>query len=806
MTRSPLVGSSAPAAPLTESFDATPAVNRPMLSSSLLRTSCGLVTALALFGAGCASTSAPSGSPSAPASAPASPASPMASAAPTSPLVLDRSVAAVGTNRTAVRTKIAELLADLRQPGTSPQTRQNICEQLGRLLGPLSANDPALAVLAPMLGNADEVNQARLALEPVPGAAVDAAFLDALGRTSGAIRLALIQSLGTRRQAGAVSALAALLKDADAAHAAAAAHSLGQIGTAEALLALLAAPNPAAAALVEARISAAWQLPELAGNAALRAVLDDARIAPAQRAAALRGLLAREPASATPRFVEHLSGDDPVFKAVVIEAIAAHPAPGLAAALAGRLASWDAATQEAVIAALGNKGDAAALPAIAAALGHETAGVRLAALAALPSFTATPELAARIAAVAARASGDEAALALRCLSRLKGLGVSEAVAAQATQGESALRSVYLEAIGLRYQTESLPLLFAARRYPDVNVRSAALLSLNDLAPAEAQAELLAWSIDAADGREATRALRAFTSVSLRNPDLAVRDRALVEAIDRAAPAVQLRLLTLLPRLPSALTRESATRLALGADERVATAMLAQLQRWPDATVLPVYVAIAGRTQSDAIRKTAIDGALRLLEQGRGVPAAEQSATVAVLLGATTDAATRRTLVGVLGRGSSSFAQTFVGSLQGEPELADAVRDALAAISANQKWPPVVTTSNGAQTANLVDGRTNTPWRVSLDGEQWLQLDLKESRPLRRVTLDQTGRPGDYPTQYEVFVTDDPARLGAAVASGSGQRDRTVIDLPAGTKGRYVRVKNSEQRENASWTVSEVFLD
>jgi HEAT repeat protein len=773
-----------------------------MLSSSLFRTSCGLVTALALFGAGCASSSAPTGAPS----APSSPVAPTVSNEPTTPLVLDRSVAAVGTNRTAVRAKIAELLAELRQPGASQQTRQNICEQLGRILGPLSADDPALAVLAPMLGNADEVNMARLALEPVPGAAVDAAFVTALGRATGATRLALIQSLGTRRQTGAVPALAALLKDTDTAHAAAAAHALGQIGTAEALLALVAAPNPAAPAVVEARISAAWQLPELAGNAALRAVLDDARIAPPQRAAALRGLLAREPASATPRFIEHLSGDDPVFKSVVIEAIAAHPAPGLAAALAGRLASWDAATQEAVIAALGNKGDAAALPAIAAALGHETAGVRLAALAALPSFTATPELAARVAAVAARASGDEAALALRSLSRLKGPGVSEAIATQATQGESALRSVYLEAIGLRNQTESLPLLFAARRETDVNVRSAALASLNDLAPADSQAELLAWAIDAADGREATRALRAFTSVSLRNTDLATRDRALVGAIDRAAPAVQLRLLTLLPRLPSALTRESAARLALGADERVAGAMLAQLQRWPDATVLPVYVSIAERTQSDSIRKTAIDGALRLLEQGRSVPAAEQSATVAVLFGTTKDAALRRTLVGVLGRGASPFAQTFVGSLQGEPELAEAVRHALAAISANQKWPPVVTTSNGAQAANLVDGRTNTPWRVSLVGEQWLQADLKDSRPLRRLTLDHTGRPGDYPTEYAVFVTDDPASWGAAVATGSGQRDRTAIDLPAGTKGRYVRITNAEQRENASWTVSELFID
>ncbi len=763
----------------------------------------GLAATLALLGAGCASSSSPSGgaaTPSAAASAPAS-------EGPTTPLVLDREVAAVGTAPAAVRAKIAELLATLRQPGVGPQTRQNICEQLGRILPPLSAGDPALAVLAPMLRDPAEVNLGRLALEPVPGAAVDAAFLEALAATSGPTRLALIQSLGTRRQAGAVSALAALLNDANASHAANAAHALGQIGTADALVALLAAPNPAAPAVVEARLSAAWLLPEIAGNAALRAVLADARIAPAQRAAALRGLLDREPAAATLRIVEALSGDDQVFKDVVLEAVATHPARDVSTALAAKLSSWDARTQTAVVAALGLRGDPAALPAVTAALAHADVGVRMAAMTALTRLPGSPELADRLARTAASAGGNEAASALASLARLDGPGVAAALVARASEGEPAVRSVYLEVLGLRNQTEALPLLFAARNDADVNVRTAALASLTELAPAGAQGALLEWTIAAAEGREATRALRAFTTVSLRNPDLATRDRALVEAIDRAEPAVQLRLAALLPRLPSPLTRASATRLALGADERIASAALAQLQRWPDATVLPVYVEIATRTDRDAVRKTAIESALRLLEQSRGLPAAEQSVALAVLFGTTQDANLRRNLVAALGRGSSPFARAFVSGLEGDPALADEARHALASIAANQKGAPRVELSVRAdQSDNLVDGRTNTQWRAPLDSDQSLQLDLHESRPLRRLTLDQTGRPGDYPTQYEVYVSDDPENLGAALVSGSGQRDRTVIELPAGTKGRHVRIVNRERRENAFWTVSEVFVD
>ncbi len=767
-----------------------------MISFPLLRTSCVVATAVALLGAGCTTpaTQAPS---------------PVAAAvdAPASPLELDRTVAAVGTDRIAVNAKVAELMAALRQAGTSQQQRQNICEQLGRILGTPVEGDSALALLAPMLTNPAEVNMGRLALEPVPGTAVDKLFLAAVGKATGATRVALVQSIGNRQIRAAVPALAPLLKDADASLSTAAAQALGQIGTAGALDALAAAPNPAERTVVDARIASAWQLPTVEGNVALHAVLADVRIAVEQRAAALRGLLDREPQSATTRIIEHLSGSELAFKQVAIEAIASHPAPGLSAALGAKLASWDASTQAAVIAALGRKGDIAARPSVATALAHEDVGVRMAAMAALARLPGSPELAERLAQVAARSSGDEAAAALRSLARLTGDGVSEAIVEKAKQGEPVLRSVYLEVIGLRNQTEALPLLFAASDDGDVNVRAAALTSLTDIAPAEAQGALLRWTINATDGREATRALRAFTSVSLRNTDLSTRDRALVEAIDRGEPSVQLRLLPLLARLPGVLTRECAGRLVLGADERVATAALAQLQRWPDATVLPLYVSIAEKTGSETVRTSAIEGALRLLDQGRGLPSAEQSSLVAVLFGTTKDPALRKTLVAVLGRGASGFAQAFVSSLQGEPELAEAARQALASIAANQKWPPAITTSvNPAQMANLVDGRTNTQWRVALEGEQWLRLDLKESRPLQRLTLDQTGRVGDFPTQYEVFVSDDQANAGAPVASGSGQRDRTVIPLPADTHGRYVTIKNSEQRENGGWTVSELFID
>jgi hypothetical protein len=58
----------------------------------------------------------------------------------------------------------------------------------------------------------------------------------------------------------------------------------------------------------------------------------------------------------------------------------------------------------------------------------------------------------------------------------------------------------------------------------------------------------------------------------------------------------------------------------------------------------------------------------------------------------------------------------------------------------------------------------------------------------------------------VFVTDDPKQPGKALVSGAGQRNKTVIDLPSGTRGRYLIVKNTAERKEAPWAICELYVD
>lgn len=127
-----------------------------------------------------------------------------------------------------------------------------ICRAL-RVIG----TTQSVPVLAELLSNNDLSHMGRYALERIPDEAAAQALRAALPKLSGALRIGVIGSLGSRGDAASVAAIAPYLADSDAATARAAAIALGDIGTADAAKALASAKmaNPAAtAAAVDASI------------------------------------------------------------------------------------------------------------------------------------------------------------------------------------------------------------------------------------------------------------------------------------------------------------------------------------------------------------------------------------------------------------------------------------------------------------------------------------------------------------------------------------------------------------------------
>ena len=149
-------------------------------------------------------------------------------------LPLDAAVAAA-TAAVSDRRAMERRLVTALEEGGSVVRREYICSKLKLVGSDASVNAVAALLLVPEL-----VTAARDVLQAIPGDESTRVLRAALPRVDGSSKVAVIQSLGLRRDEGSVGPLRELLEDPASAMVGAAAAALGEIGTIEAANALRA--------------------------------------------------------------------------------------------------------------------------------------------------------------------------------------------------------------------------------------------------------------------------------------------------------------------------------------------------------------------------------------------------------------------------------------------------------------------------------------------------------------------------------------------------------------------------------------
>jgi type 1 glutamine amidotransferase len=134
--------------------------------------------------------------------------------------------------------KIEKALLGVLDSDATLAGKQFVCRELS-----IIGTEQSVPTLAKMLADEKTSDMARYALERIPGSAVDEALRGALRKSKGNVRIGIINSLGQRRDKGAVRNLSRLLGRPDEAVAAAAAAALGQIADAQATTALAEAKD-----------------------------------------------------------------------------------------------------------------------------------------------------------------------------------------------------------------------------------------------------------------------------------------------------------------------------------------------------------------------------------------------------------------------------------------------------------------------------------------------------------------------------------------------------------------------------------
>jgi HEAT repeat protein len=121
-----------------------------------------------------------------------------------------------------------------------------------------------VSAVAKLLGDKDLSHMARYVLERVSGPEATAALREALPKTSGRVKVGVINSLGILRDQESTKTVAALLEDSDEQVAAAAAAALGSIGTPDTAKALAGfqagAPEKLRPAVADAQLACAERL------------------------------------------------------------------------------------------------------------------------------------------------------------------------------------------------------------------------------------------------------------------------------------------------------------------------------------------------------------------------------------------------------------------------------------------------------------------------------------------------------------------------------------------------------------------
>lgn len=509
------------------------------------------------------------------------------------------------------RRALAERLAALLDSGAPTGAKDLACRQLS-----LIGTEENVAAVARLLTDEKLSHMARYALERTAGPAAAEALREALGNTQGKLLVGVINSIGTRRDRGAVPLLAKRLADPDRAVAEAAAHALGKIAcpsaTAALSDALKSASGPVSPALGEACLACAERLDAKGDRDAAATLYDRLRRAQTNRSvhrAATRGaIVVRE---SIPLLVEQLKGEDAELFGLALGLVRQMPTAGVGAAAATELARLPAERQVRLVQALADRGDAAAGPAVLALAEKGDPAVRVAAILALQRL-GNASTAALLIQVAAGEVPELAQAAVSALCGMPDRKLDALLGRSLNDPNAKIRQVAAEVLGQRHAAGAGELLLRTASDPEKRVRLAAIKALGAtlaLAELDRLAGLVAKAAGPAERSAAEEAMAAASARIADKDDCAGKLVALLPGADAEGKAALLRTLSQVGGSKALGAVSAAVR---EPSEEIQDVAVRALSNWTSAEAMQAVAALARESSNGKHKILALRGYIRLI--------------------------------------------------------------------------------------------------------------------------------------------------------------------------------------------------
>ncbi|MCI0698987.1 ThuA domain-containing protein [candidate division KSB1 bacterium] len=501
--------------------------------------------------------------------------------------------------------------------------KQFICERLSRI-----GSKESVPALAKMLQDSTTSDMARFALERIPDPAVDKALRKTLSQTTGKIRIGIINTIGQRRDAKAVTDLSKLVENSDPLTAAAAITALGKIGGKKAAQTLAAAKDKTSgelkALVCNAYLNCADMFLQQGGKdqaLLIYAQLNAPQFTEPIRYAAMRGMVRARGENVSEFILGLLINFDAATQVLAANLVNEIPAKESIAGIAQALPNFAPMSQVQLLTSLTERRDAEVRQAAMAATQSEHAEVRAAALQALGKIgdETTVPLLAKIAA----GKSAEATMARKSLYRLAGPNIDETIVSNIANAVPDLKVELILAVNQRRISAATPLLLQTAKSPESQVRLESTHALKTVANEQHLPDLVELLVNAPNPSERSELEKTVVAVALKAPP-EKRNSALVRARLEKFPAgtnseVRESLLQVLggigdraalPILLAALNDTSAN---------VKTAAIRGLSEWPTAEPSKNLLVIAEKSKHNIHQILALRGFVRLLRFESDLP-------------------------------------------------------------------------------------------------------------------------------------------------------------------------------------------
>jgi HEAT repeat protein/type 1 glutamine amidotransferase len=541
----------------------------------------------------------------------------------------------------------------------------------------------SVAALKQLMFQEDGADEARYALEEIPGDDADDAFIEALEQFDGDKKLGIISSMGNRNSSTIITALIRVFNSGEQPYSDAAATALGRIGHPEAADALCrvvrrqrgeARPAAVHALLNAVQFGVIYDCFEDAGEVYAR--LQSFNLPLILRQAAVRGWILTHRMDAAEYILDILRGQESGLHPPAIEMIPEIFTLRSAGSLIPLLEELPPASRTMLLSQLGHFPFPEMRNAVLASLDNPEPAVRMAALNALAEMGDDSSV-DPVARFAAAAQGPEKEAARRCLAGMTDSGINQAVLTGFVKcGNADVKQEYLLAIKNRQISQSRTLLFQAMSGEIPEIKAIAAEAFREFAQAADLPGLIQIYTDT-ENETVLQELQKTIAVSASHI-MPPEDRGdlIVQHLDETQdPESKASLLQLLPAVGDNSTLIWLREALESSEPEMRETAVRALAGWPDDTPMFDLFDIAEASTDTTIKVLALRGFIRMVGDN---PHMSPSSAIEMLRRAReiTDRPEEwRLILGILphfaGRDALEFAQSFadIASVQAEAEIA-----------------------------------------------------------------------------------------------------------------------------------------